>query len=87
MLPLLMMASLGCAGSGSVVTEETYQERVFRGGVLAVQPFTVSLGTTDTDVFLEMAAVLEDTVDISGAADAVALLLRESMSNRWYSYT
>ncbi|MEL7364120.1 MAG: hypothetical protein AAFN13_18735, partial [Bacteroidota bacterium] len=78
---------LGCSGTDLIVTEEAYQDREIRGGVLAVPPFAVTTGTSDTDVFSEMVAALEGAEEVRAPGEAVAVLLRESMRNRWYSYS
>ncbi|MEM6784820.1 MAG: hypothetical protein AAF624_13935 [Bacteroidota bacterium] len=78
---------LGCSGTDLIVTEEAYQDREIRSGVLAVPPFSVTTGTSDTDVFSEMVAAFEGAEAVRAPGEAVAVLLREAMRNRWYSYS
>ncbi|MEL6613941.1 MAG: hypothetical protein AAFQ53_17740 [Bacteroidota bacterium] len=86
-LVLLVSLLVGCAAGQLITTEEAYAGRSLEGGVLAVQPFSVSVGTSDNDVFVEMLTEMDSTSRVTEPGPAIARLLRETMASNWYEWT
>ncbi|MEL6771382.1 MAG: hypothetical protein AAFP18_09990, partial [Bacteroidota bacterium] len=75
-LVLLVSLLVGCAAGQLITTEEAYAGRSLEGGVLAVQPFSVSVGTSDNDVFVEMLTEMDSTSRVTEPGPAIARLPR-----------